>query len=181
MFNFNPFSHMFQSCPGGSCQEIGGTTIATRPPRWIEISWGSLRKIDLDLQRTVGCCDSFHHDDIRTWKRIPHYWCFVRGIQRSPVDSPDQGLIMQSFSLLLAWISCWTDCGANWWFEMPWSSCDVTIMAYSRVRLTRACFTCELFNEINVFLHAFCMILRNLFHANILNHSRIRHAHTDFT
>ena len=28
------------------------------------------------------------HDDVIKWKHFPYYWPFVRGIHRSPVDSP---------------------------------------------------------------------------------------------
>ena len=28
------------------------------------------------------------HDDVIKWKHFPRYWAFVRGIHRSPVDSP---------------------------------------------------------------------------------------------
>ena len=31
------------------------------------------------------------HDDIIKWKHFPRYWSFVRGIQRSPVNSPYKG------------------------------------------------------------------------------------------
>ena len=31
------------------------------------------------------------HDDVTRWKPFPHYCPFVRGIHRSPVDSPDKG------------------------------------------------------------------------------------------
>ena len=31
------------------------------------------------------------HDDVITWKHIPHYWPFVRGIHRPPMDSPHKG------------------------------------------------------------------------------------------
>ena len=33
----------------------------------------------------------FWHDDVIKWKRFPHYWCFVRGIHRWPVDSLHKG------------------------------------------------------------------------------------------
>ena len=38
--------------------------------------------------------DSRHHDDVIKWKHFVCYWPFVRGIQRSPVDSlhSDAGL-----------------------------------------------------------------------------------------
>ena len=31
------------------------------------------------------------HDDVIKWKHIPRYWLFVRGIHRSPVNSPNKG------------------------------------------------------------------------------------------
>ena len=32
-----------------------------------------------------------HHDDVIKWKHFPRYWPFVRGIHRSPVNSPHKG------------------------------------------------------------------------------------------
>ena len=29
-----------------------------------------------------------NHDDVIKWKHFPRYWPFVRGIPRSPVNSP---------------------------------------------------------------------------------------------
>ena len=31
------------------------------------------------------------HDDVIKWKHFPRYWPLVRGIHRSPVDSPNKG------------------------------------------------------------------------------------------
>ena len=31
------------------------------------------------------------HVDVIQWEHFPRCWCFVRGIQRSPVDSPHKG------------------------------------------------------------------------------------------
>ena len=31
------------------------------------------------------------HDDVTKWKHFPRYWPFVRGIHRSPVNSPHRG------------------------------------------------------------------------------------------
>ena len=31
------------------------------------------------------------HDDVIKWKHFPRYWSFVRGIHRSPVNSPHKG------------------------------------------------------------------------------------------
>ena len=32
------------------------------------------------------------HDDVINWKPFPPFWCFVRGIHRSPVNFPHKGL-----------------------------------------------------------------------------------------
>ena len=34
---------------------------------------------------------NFHNDDVIKWKYFPRYWPFVRGIHRSPVNSPHKG------------------------------------------------------------------------------------------
>ena len=34
---------------------------------------------------------SASHDDVIKWKHFPRYWPFVRGIHRSPVNSPHKG------------------------------------------------------------------------------------------
>ena len=50
-------------------------------------------------------------DDVIKWKHFPRYWPFVRGIQRSPVNSPHkgqwQGALM--FSLICARINDWVN------------------------------------------------------------------------
>ena len=52
-------------------------------------------------------CHQLTHDDVIKWKLFPRYWPFVRGIHRSPVNSPHKGqwrLSKQSW---------------GWWFETP--------------------------------------------------------------
>ena len=46
------------------------------------------------------------HDDVIKWKYFPHWWPFVRGIHRSPVNSPHKGQWRGAliFSLICAWI-----------------------------------------------------------------------------
>ena len=50
------------------------------------------------MHRTGGRNPSYHviigitaHDDVIKWKHFPRYWSFVRGIHRSPVNSPHKG------------------------------------------------------------------------------------------
>ena len=48
------------------------------------------------------------HDDVIKWKHFPRYWPFVRGIHRSPVNSPHKGQWRGTllFSLICARINC---------------------------------------------------------------------------
>ena len=51
-----------------------------------------------------------YHDDIK-WKQFPRYWPFVRGIPRSPVNSPHKGQCCGDlmFSLICIWINRWVN------------------------------------------------------------------------
>ena len=52
-----------------------------------------------------------NHDDVITWKHFPRYWLYVRGIHRSPVNSPHKGQWRGAlmFSLICAWINGWVN------------------------------------------------------------------------
>ena len=47
------------------------------------------------------------------WKHFSHYWPFVRGIHRSPVNSPHKGQWRGAliFSLICAWTDSWANNG----------------------------------------------------------------------
>ena len=61
---------------------------------------------------------------IRTaWWRSPHYWPFLRGIQRPLASS-------FNFSLLLAWMYCWNNTRRYRWFQKPWCRCDVITLRW---------------------------------------------------
>ena len=51
------------------------------------------------------------HDDVIKCKHFPRYWPFVRGIHRSPVNSPHKGQWREDlmFSLIYAWINGWVN------------------------------------------------------------------------
>ena len=51
------------------------------------------------------------HDDFMKWKNFPHYWPFVRGIHRSPVNIPHRGQCRRAlmFSLICVWINGWVN------------------------------------------------------------------------
>ena len=49
------------------------------------------------------------HDDIIKWKHFLRYWPFVRGIHRSPVNSPHKGQWCRAlmFFFICTWINGW--------------------------------------------------------------------------
>ena len=51
------------------------------------------------------------HDDFIKWKHFPRYWPFVRGIHRSPVNSPHKGQWRGAlvFSLIYVWRNGWVN------------------------------------------------------------------------
>ena len=52
-----------------------------------------------------------YHDDVIKWKHFPRYWPFVRGIHRSPVNSPHKGQWRGAlmFTLICARINAWVN------------------------------------------------------------------------
>ena len=70
------------------------------------------------------------HNDAIKWKKFPRYWSFVRGINRSPVNSPHKGHWRGAlmFSLICALNKRFTKQSWGRWFEMPshslWRHCN---------------------------------------------------------
>ena len=59
------------------------------------------------------------HDDVIKWKHFPRYWPCVRGIHRSPVNSPHKGQWRGAlvFSLICA-LNKLSKQSSGWWFEI---------------------------------------------------------------
>ena len=70
------------------------------------------------------------HDDVIKWKHFPCYWPFVRGIHRSPVNSPhkDQWRGALMFSLICVWINGWVNNGKAGDLRRYRAHYDVTVM-----------------------------------------------------
>ena len=85
------------------------TILVSQDATWcIAFEDTSVREID------TGIPDKYSlHDDVIKWKHFPCKWPFVRGIHRSPVNSPHKGqwrgVLM--FSLMCARINGWVNNG----------------------------------------------------------------------
>ena len=66
------------------------------------------------------------------WKYFPRYWPFVRGIHRSPVNSPHKGQWRGAlmFSLICTWINGWVDNGVAGDLIRHHAHYDVTVMTH---------------------------------------------------
>ena len=76
---------------------------------------------------------TYPHDDVIKWKPFPHYhdyWPFVRGIYRSPVNSPHKGQWRGAlmFSLICTWINGWVNNGEAGDLRHRCTQYDVTVM-----------------------------------------------------
>ena len=71
----------------------------------------------------------FAHDYVIKWKHFPRYWPFMRGIHRSPRNSPYKGQWRGSFmfSLICTLNKRLSKQSWGWWFETPsrslWRHC----------------------------------------------------------
>ena len=79
------------------------------------------------------------NDDVIKWKHFPRYWPFVRGIHRSPVNSPHKGQWRGAlkFSLIYAWINDWVNNGKAGDLRRHPGHHDVTVMSGISFRLFR--------------------------------------------
>ena len=70
------------------------------------------------------------HDDVIKWKHFPRNWSFVRGIHRSPVNSPHKGQWRGAlmFYLICVWINDWVNNGEAGDLRRYRIHYDVTVM-----------------------------------------------------
>ena len=66
---------------------FSGESGSAQPFQECEFYYGALSK----MSKRLDSCEGRYrilHDDVIQWKHFPCYWPFVRGIHRSPVNSP---------------------------------------------------------------------------------------------
>ena len=85
---------------------------------------------------------SERHDDVIKWKYFPRYWPFVRGIHRSPVNSPHKGQwrVALMFSLICTWINGWVINRKAGDLRCHRAHYDVTVMRCSAVPVESKCY-----------------------------------------
>ena len=82
---------------------------------WLKKCWSIYIRISLPwyMINPVGHISStdLHHDDVIKWKHFSRNWLFVRGIHRSPVNSPHKGQWREAlmFSLIPTWTNGWVN------------------------------------------------------------------------
>ena len=83
------------------------------------------------------------HDDVIKWKHFPRDWPFVRGIHRSPVNSPHKGQWRGALmcSLICVWINGWINNREAGDFRRHPAHYDVTVMVYFPFRFQRLLIT----------------------------------------
>ena len=80
------------------------------------------------------------HDDVIKWKHFPCYWLFVRGIHRSPVNSPQRGQWPGVLMVCICtWINDWINNRDAGDLRRHRSHNDVTLMNYGRMKLHFVC------------------------------------------
>ena len=80
------------------------------------------------------------HDDVIKYKHFPRYWPLVRGIHRSPVNSPHKGQWCRAlmFSLICAWLNSWVNNREAGDLRPHCAHYDVIAMNHHYVRRSRA-------------------------------------------
>ena len=78
------------------------------------------------------------HDDVIKWKYFPRNWPFVRGIHRSPVNSPHKGQWRGAlmFSLICVWINDWVNNHEAGGLERYRAHYDAIVMWFVKSPLT---------------------------------------------
>ena len=89
------------------CTQITGLILYTHK-RVMNFKW-ILHRVSKSYTNIGNINPSATHDDVIKWKHFPRYWPFVRGIHRSPLNSPHKGQWRGAlmFSLICVWINGW--------------------------------------------------------------------------
>ena len=90
------------------------------------------------------------HDGVIKRKHFPRYWPIVRGIHRSPVNSPHKGQWRGAlmFSLICVWINDWVNNGAAGDLRRYRPHYDVTVMVIINLKMMN-----KIYNTVSKAIH----------------------------
>ena len=122
----------------------------------------SLEKFKIITLTAFNICNKY--DDVIKWKHFPRYWPFVRGIHRSPVNSPHKGQWRGAlmFTLMCARINGWVNNREAGDLRRYRAHYDVIVMykAVQKVKLLLCvCFLMECIISASVHFQSFPLIL----------------------
>ena len=82
-----------------------GTDNIINTKQWTTLSYAHSMAYNITIRRYSI------HDDVIKWKHFSRNWPFVRGIHRSPVNSPHKGQWRGAlmFTLICVWINDWVN------------------------------------------------------------------------
>ena len=91
------------------------------------------------------------HVEVMTWKRCLHYWPFVKGIHRWPVNSPHKGPVRQTFDISFVvsiprLLHKQSSCGDLKWYDM-WCHCNHGRETLEMPRYLTRCLGAFFFNK----------------------------------
>ena len=98
--------------------------------RLVPISSFPFKCVTMQLNSSQMATLWLEHDDVIKLKHFPHYWPFVRGIHRSPMNSPHKGQWRGAlmFSSICAWMNDWVNNRETGYFSCHRAHYDVTVM-----------------------------------------------------
>ena len=105
----------------------------------------TMKVFAIDVRYWTPADAQVKHDDVIKWKQYPRYWPFVRGIHRSPVNSPHKGQWRRAlmFSLICPWINGWINNRAAGDLRRPRIHYDITVMCKRMVACTPVCISVQ--------------------------------------
>ena len=99
-------------------------------------TWVTALVLSVPDGSNVGPMNLAIHDDVIKWKHFPRDWPFMRGIHRSPMNSPHKGQCRGAlmFSLICVWINGWVNNRKAGDLKRYLAHHDVSVMSVKRSR-----------------------------------------------
>ena len=86
-------------------------SICVNKRQWVNILRDDQANLNSNMVKMFMWIWPNKYDDVIKWKHFPRYWPFVRGVHRSPVNSPHKGQWRGAlmFSLIFACVKGWVN------------------------------------------------------------------------